>query len=281
MLLAVFAALVVAMPVLGGMTSAQEADTTAPTLVDRSPKDRATGVSVGTNVTATFSEEMAPTTITRDTFRLLREVNGVFERVSAVAVRYDAATKTATLDPNSDLVANATYKAVITVGAKDLAGNAVVRPQVWYFTTADPTDTTPPTVIETVPYDGKTRVRRDIIPLAYFSEFSMNRASINTSTVRLHEGEYDPATSACEASCAIPAVVEYRRNFGKAVLNPNELLKAYTLYTVVVEGASGDTNGATLAVADEAGNPMTQTHSFTFTTGEGVGSNQGQNPSTT
>jgi hypothetical protein len=160
-------------------------------------------VSVGTDVSATFSEEMDFATIDRDTFRLYMEVNGAFERVSAVAVRYDAATETAILNPNSDLAANTTYRAVVREGAKDLAGNAVARPQVWYFTTANPTDTTAPRVIETVPYDGKTRVRLDIIPLAYFSEHSMNRASINTSTVRLHEGEYDPATSACEASCAL------------------------------------------------------------------------------
>jgi Big-like domain-containing protein len=67
------------MLVLGGVASAQEADdTTAPTIVDRSPKDGATDVTVGTNVTATFSEEMDPATSNRDTFRLLREVNGDF-----------------------------------------------------------------------------------------------------------------------------------------------------------------------------------------------------------
>src|SRR5215211_8677760 len=131
-------------------------------------------------------------------------------------------------------------------------------------------DTTPPTVIETVPYDGKTRVRLDKVILAYFSEpdaHTMDRASINTSTVRLHEGEYDPATSTCEASCAVPAVVKYRSGWGKAVLDPNELLKPRTLYTVVIEGATGDMNGGALAVEDLAGNPMTQTYTFNFTTG--------------
>jgi len=134
---------------------------------------------------------------------------------------------------------------------------------------AEEVDTTPPTVVETVPYDGKMRVRLDKVILAYFSEpdsHAMDRASINTSTVRLHEGEYDPATSTCEASCAVPAVVKYRSGFGKAVLDPNELLKPSTLYTVVVEGASGDINGDALAVKDLAGNPMTQTYTFTFTT---------------
>lgn len=131
-------------------------------------------------------------------------------------------------------------------------------------------DTTPPTVIETVPYDGKTSVHLEKMILAYFSEpdaHTMDRASINTLTVRLHEGEYDPATNSCEASCAVPALVKYRAVWGKAVLDPNELLKPRTLYTVVIEGATGDMNGGALAVEDLAGNPMTQTYTFNFTTG--------------
>jgi hypothetical protein len=131
-------------------------------------------------------------------------------------------------------------------------------------------DTTAPTVIETVPYDGKTRVRLDKVILAYFSEPTdrpgMTRNTINASTVRLHEGVYDPATDTCEASCAVPAVVKYRWTYGKAVLDPVEPLKPTTLYTAVVEGASGDTNGDALTVRDSAGNPMEQTYTFSFTT---------------
>ena len=131
-------------------------------------------------------------------------------------------------------------------------------------------DTTPPTVTETSPYDGKTRVRLDKVILAYFSESTdypgMDRATINTSTVRLHKGKYNPATNRCKVRCAVPAEVKYRWTYGKAVLDPNEPLKPSTLYTVVVEGALGDTNGGALAVEDWAGNPMTRTYTFTFTT---------------
>jgi Bacterial Ig-like domain len=149
------------------------------------------------------------------------------------------------------------------------AGLCVAMLALGSMASAEEVDTTPPTVIETVPYEGKTRVRLDKVILAYFAEpdaHSMDRASINTSTFRLHEGGYDPATSTCEASCSVPAVVKYRSGWGKAVLDPNELLKPSTLYTVVIEGASGDTNGGALAVRDLAGNPMTQTYTFTFTT---------------
>ena len=146
------------------------------------------------------------------------------------------------------------------------AGLVVAMPVLGSTASAEEVDTTPPTVTETVPYDGKTSVRLDKVILAYFSEPSMTRNTINGSTVRLHEGVYDPATDTCEASCAVPAVVKYRATFGKAVLDPIEPLKPTTLYTAVVEGASGDTNGDVLTVRDSAGNPMAQTYTFSFTT---------------
>jgi len=43
----------------------------------------------------------------------------------STAVTYDAATKTATLNPNDNLTAGATYTATITTQAKDLAGNGL------------------------------------------------------------------------------------------------------------------------------------------------------------
>ena len=55
---------------------------------------------------------------------------------------YDAATNKAVLNPSANLERGATYKAVITSGAKDLTGNALDQDQsvtgyqmkVWYFT---------------------------------------------------------------------------------------------------------------------------------------------------
>ena len=42
-----------------------------------------------------------------------------------VSREYDAATDTATLDPTSSLQRRVTYKAVVTTGAKDAAGNSL------------------------------------------------------------------------------------------------------------------------------------------------------------
>jgi hypothetical protein len=71
-------------------------------------------------------EMMASSIITpATTFKLVRlNADGTTTRVTA-AVRYDAATKKATLNPSSNLSSRRTYKATVTSGAQDLAGNAL------------------------------------------------------------------------------------------------------------------------------------------------------------
>ncbi len=118
-------------------------DMTAPTLdTDNSdgsdgvtPDNGATGVSRLTNVTAAFSEDMDPATLTTSTVTLTKA--GSTTPVQA-AVSYDEATKTVTLDPFPDnptqkLARRTTYTAKIE-GAKDLAGNPLAA-TTWSFKT--------------------------------------------------------------------------------------------------------------------------------------------------
>jgi Bacterial Ig-like domain len=99
-----------------------------PKVVSTSPATIATTA----NVTATFSEAMDasttdgdPSTITATTFKLVRlNADGTTTRVTAV-VSYAAATKKAILNPSSNLISGRTYKATVTTGAQDLAGNAL------------------------------------------------------------------------------------------------------------------------------------------------------------
>ena len=103
------------------------------------PTANATGVAPTTNVTATFSEDMLVSSINGNTFKLTRK--GSTTQLPAT-ISYDAATDTATLDPTSSLQRRVTYKAVVTTGAKDLAGNSLNQnstvtgsPQMaWLFT---------------------------------------------------------------------------------------------------------------------------------------------------
>jgi hypothetical protein len=116
-------------------TSAQ--DTTAPTVSARSPAPGATGVSVGTTVTATFNEDVQPATIAM-------ELRGPGTTLVPSSVSYNAGTRTATLTPNAPLNTSTVYTVNLS-GAKDVAGN-IMTALSWSFTTASVTSGCPCTI---------------------------------------------------------------------------------------------------------------------------------------
>jgi len=125
-------------------------DNTAPQVVSTDPADGADSVPPDANVVAMFSEAMDPTTISDATF-LLEDEHGT---PVAGAVSYDADTKTATFDPNDDLVRGYAYTARLRGGsgnAADVAGNPLAADHVWIFGAGD---ITPPSVSITYPAAG-------------------------------------------------------------------------------------------------------------------------------
>ena len=116
----------------GSYTAQYAPDTQPPTVVSQSPASNATGVATNAAVTATFSEDMDPATISTSTFTL----TGPSGTVPAT-VTYDTASKTATLTPASGtgLAFNSTYTVTIS-GAQDVSHNAI-NPVTWSFTTGN------------------------------------------------------------------------------------------------------------------------------------------------
>jgi hypothetical protein len=116
--------------------------TEPPTVESTIPSANETDVAPVTNVTATFSEDMMASSITGETFKLFKK--GSNTKIAAT-VSYDASTDTATLDPTNSLQSGITYKAVVTKGAKDLAGNSLdqtstktgLQQKAWFFTTSN------------------------------------------------------------------------------------------------------------------------------------------------
>jgi hypothetical protein len=122
-----------------------EVDTTAPKVSAATP----TGPDIGrgTNVVATFSEKMSPASITKSTFTLFKVTSSGTTQVTNVTVTPSSDGLKATLNPfgtsSSLLAAGTKYKAVVTTGARDLAGNALDQnsttagnqQKTWTFTT--------------------------------------------------------------------------------------------------------------------------------------------------
>jgi hypothetical protein len=119
-------------------------DTTAPKVDSVFPKEDITGVARTTNVTATFSEAMDASSISGQSFKLFKK--GSTTQIAAT-VSYDSMTRTATLSPfdstTTRLARGTTYKAVVTTGATDMAGNQLdqnptldgLQQMTWFFTT--------------------------------------------------------------------------------------------------------------------------------------------------
>jgi hypothetical protein len=120
-------------------------DTVKPTVSTATPTG--TGIGRGTNVAATFSEKMRPTSITNSTFKLYKVTSSGTTQVTNVTVTLSTNGLKATLDPfgtsTAQLARNTKYKAVVTTGARDLAGNrldqnpmtAGNQQKSWTFTT--------------------------------------------------------------------------------------------------------------------------------------------------
>jgi subtilisin-like proprotein convertase family protein len=115
-------------------------DTTSPRVESTVPQSGATGISPSANVKAAFSEGMTISTVNATTFKLFKK--GSTTKVAAT-VTYDGAAdnSTAKLDPANPLKRGATYKAVVTTGAKDQVGNRLdqnpnlsgLQSKVWTF----------------------------------------------------------------------------------------------------------------------------------------------------
>src|SRR5207302_1608552 len=120
-------------------TTGATPDTTRPTVSFTVPANAATGVAINQKIAATFSKAMDPLTITTVTFTSEQGATAVAGTVTYAGV-------TATFNPLSSLAPNTTYTAMMTTGARDLAGNALASDFVWSFTTGATPNTTAPTV---------------------------------------------------------------------------------------------------------------------------------------
>ncbi len=129
-------------------------DTTAPTVTGMTPAESETPLTT-TNVTAVFSEAVAPSTVTGSTFTLW-DSSGVSVPAS---VSYDPTTREATLDPDQDLAPGESYTATVEGGAggvTDVAGNPLAADHVWSFATSSVVE--PPKETVAVPVAEDTYV---------------------------------------------------------------------------------------------------------------------------
>lgn len=232
--------------VVAGCGGGGDGISSAPTVSYTVPAAGDTGVATNRKISATFSEDMAPATITGTTFTVANTTLG--GTAVAGAVTYAAGARTATFTPTTPatLPASTLFTATITNAATDLAGNALAASKTWSFTTGTTADATAPTVTYTVPADVATGVALNANITATFSEV-MDATTITTTTFTLMQG----ATPVAGAVTSVGTT---------AIFNPASNLAASTPYTATV----------TTGVKDLAGNALAVTKTWGFTTGTTV-----------
>jgi hypothetical protein len=234
-----------ASPFTSTFTTVAAPDTTAPTIISRSPVDSATGVATAAAPTVTFSEAMDSTTIISPATNIKLNVT-TGGAVVAGTVTYNAATHVATFTPSSPLSNNTKYTLTVTTGVKDLAGNALVAQSTSTFTTV--ADTTAPTILSTSPANNATNVVVTAPVTVTFSE-AMDSTTIITPATNIK-------LNVTTGGAVVAGTVTYNAATHVATFTPTSPLTANTNYTATV----------TTGVKDVAGNPLALNATFTFTT---------------
>lgn len=215
-----------------------------PTVTVTLPANGATGVQINRRITATFSQEMDPATISITSYY----VTGPSPSTAVVPGTFTYSGETAVFTPTSPLATNSLYTATVTTSVKNTAGAAMAVNHIWTFTTGLTGDATAPTLFTTGAADGDVGLPINRNITATFSE-PMNPATLVTPATNFKLTEFGSAI-------LIPGVVTYIGN--TATFNPTNDLKPLTRYTVSILTGATDLAGNAL-VAGLRPNPWSWT----------------------
>jgi hypothetical protein len=202
-----------------------------PIVISTTPLSNEINVPLGQIITATFNEEMDPSSITSTSFTVvgLAPISGT--------VTY--AGRTASFTPALSLAENTTYTARITTKTKDLAGNFLQTDYVWAFSTGT---LLRPVVITTDPINNAIAVKFDKTISATFNMI-MNPATLNATTFKVTQGANTVAGAITYAGTTVSFV-------------PTNPLLANEIYSVTI------TNG----VKNSLNTAMVADYTWVFTT---------------
>jgi Bacterial Ig-like domain len=250
-------------------------DRTPPTVVSVNPPSRASNVLPSALISAKFSEQVRPETVTPSTFTLTDSGGDRVE--GTVSIVRDHRTQPpsygASFRPLQALESGQIYTAAITSGIRDMAKIPLVAPngnpmtpRSWTFmvtssgSAAPPVappgqtgaDRTPPTVSAVTPIDGANNVPPNAIIAARFSE-QVLRSTVTTSSFQVRDS----------SGLTVPGVVirpgsTLSAGITTASFDTTSPLEIGETYTVTITGN----------VRDIANNPLNPPHTWSFTIGD-------------
>ena len=214
----------------GGSTSSTtpaEADTVAPTLANTIPVDSAADVALGADITAVFSEGLAPATVNADTFAVSTLSAGAL----AGAVSFDEPTLTATFSPETDLPAGETIQVTLTSGITDVAGNALAEETFSFMTVAGEASGTVGVMSRSPDIDAENVLITESVEVVFTED-------LDAATV-------DDTSFTLTGDAPVSGVVSYDSAALAATFTPDRCLPSGTMLSVDLADSITATDGAT------------------------------------
>ncbi|MCP4108986.1 MAG: Ig-like domain-containing protein, partial [Desulfobacteraceae bacterium] len=206
-------------------------DLTPPEVISTEPGNNTNDVAMDTTISATFSENIHPSSVSTDSFF----VNDGIHYLQGTVTYYN---KVVTFTPAEKLTPDTLFIATVTTDTRDFAGNHLETDYIWSFKTG-----VQPIVKSVTPADNETDVAVNAYVTATFSE-PVKPSTINSSTFFLSS-----------ESGYISGTVSYSDT--TAFFTPSENLADDTIYTATV----------TAGVENLAGNYLEADYTWSFKTG--------------
>ena len=222
------------------------ADFSAPYVTYSSIINSQVSVPLNATFTLVFNKPLDRNTINTSTYYYYGIYDATSGLVVPATISVSADGQTVTYVPTANLSPSHTFY-LYAQYATDLDGNAQTNFQIAFFSGSAPV-TTPPAVLTSNPATGASGVPLNVLIEAQFSE-AVSGTTLSQITLMAGSASVPFTASVVDANSTVR-------------LTPASLLSPNTTYTVAIKG-----------VQDVAGNIMTGTYTFSFTTGVNVDNN--------
>ena len=179
-------------------TSANSADTTAPTVTSVTPTNGATGVGTSPQVVLTFSKSINPATLNATNLPVFVGTTTVSESLTV-----SSNNRTVSIQLNN-LPANSVVTVAATPNIKDLSGNALTNFQSQFTTGAIiPAQSSGPSVAYQLPSNGATDVPQNTVITLYIRNGPLNSSTVQNALHVSQNGALFAGTTTVNANGAI------------------------------------------------------------------------------
>lgn len=195
------------------------------------PANASVAVAKNIQIQAVLTKKIKAATMNRFTFFVNNETNG--ETVDG-RISYLPAKNTAVFTPSEELREGSIYRATLTEGVTDAAGNPLEKGISWAFTVGKPRDNSKFELMTTYPRDNELNIDRDMEITAVFNKV-VNENTANEYTILVSDG-----VKSVRGSISLDPAGR------KVTFKPESPLRNNTLYSVTITNGLEDTDGRPL-----------------------------------